>query len=50
MREHRFLGRLLRKIDKNMIDTNVDDEYWEGYREAGKIFVLRSKMDDIEIL
>lgn len=47
MREHRFLGRLLRKIDKNMIDTNVDDEYWEGYREAGKIFVLRSKMDDI---
>lgn len=46
MREHRFLGRLLQLIDRDMIDTNVDDEYWKGYREAGKIFVLRSKMDD----
>lgn len=46
MREHRFLGRLLQLIDKDMQYSNVDDEYWKDYREAGKIFVLRSKIDD----
>lgn len=46
MREHRFLGGFLRLIDEDNLNNNVDDIYWNEYREEGKIFVLRAKEDD----
>lgn len=46
MREHRFLGDILKLVDEiNTTDECVDDIYWNNYLYKEETFVLRSKKD-----
>lgn len=49
MREHRYMGHLLKLIDKLDGTTEVDDIYWNTYLIEGKTFVIRSKERDLLI-
>ncbi len=47
LREHRYLGEMLKLIDRiNNTRESVDDIHWNGYLNEGNTYVLRSKDDD----
>lgn len=46
MREHRYLGELLKLIDKIDNASDVDEMYWNGYLHEGKTYVIRSKQNN----
>lgn len=43
MREHRYMGKLLKLIDKLDNSSNADDLYWDTYMYAEKNYIIRSK-------
>ena len=46
MREHRYLGGLLKLIDRIDDESDVDEIYWNGYLKEGKTYVIRSKKNN----
>jgi len=46
MREHRYLGGLLKLVDRIDNDSHVDEIYWNGYLNEDKTYVIRSKKND----
>lgn len=43
MREHRYLGGLLKLLDRFENESDVDEIYWNGYLNEGKTYVICSK-------
>ena len=43
MRAHRYMGPMLRLIDKIENKSGVDDIYWDNYLHEGKTYVIRMK-------
>ena len=46
MREHRYMGKMLKFIDKLAKDTDIDDIYWNNYLNEEKTYVIRSKKNE----
>lgn len=43
MREHRYLGPMLKLVDKIENQSEVDAIYWDGYLHEGKTYAIRLK-------
>ena len=46
LREHRYLGKMLKFIDKLTKNSDIDDVYWNNYLNVEKTYIIRSKKNE----